>query len=557
MLKTVSIALLSTTLWFSTQGHIFNSSPNKVVASKIEDHVPTNSPWDHPGASSQVLHTGSPEAAGMVSTPLNEIDQVMNDAIGQKVMPGAVVHIARKGITVKEQAYGYSYRYKDDQFTESDQPILMKKDTIFDIASISKLFTTIAAMQLYEEGKFKLDDPVAKYIPEFAENGKQAVTIRQLMTHTSGYEPGIPIYNMGTSREDRLEIVLKHGLVNPPGSTYTYSDLNMITLGVLVERLTGQREDVYVKQHITKPLGMNDTMYNPPASLKSRVAATEYQPLLGRGLVWGQVHDEKAWSLDGVAGHAGVFSTAKDLAILGQTFLNEGKYGHARILKASTIKLMEQNMNQAFPGDNHGLGFELNQGWYMDGFADANTMGHTGYTGTSLVISPKNKTIVILLTNRVHPTRNTVSTNQTRRLVARQAADAIPVSIPGKNKAWFAGYGDNKKAILQAEVNIQKPSTLTFQTWYRLEEDGDYGKVVISKDGNNWTELGTSLNGSSVNWKKMSYELPDGTKYIRFQYETDPIVNGRGWYVLDPQIETKGKNVKVQFHSTDWELRNR
>jgi serine-type D-Ala-D-Ala carboxypeptidase len=557
MLKTCSVALLSTTLWFSTQGFTFTSSPNKVEASKPNEYVMTNFPWDHPGSSSNVLHAGSLKGAGMVAEPIKDIDQVVNDAIDQKVMPGAVVYVARKGITVKEQAYGYSYRYKDDQFTEVDNPISMKKDTIFDIASISKIFTSIAAMQLYEKGLFQLDDPVAKYIPEFAENGKEAVTIRELMTHTSGFEPGIPVYKMGTSREDRLDIVLKHGLVHPPGTVYTYSDLNMITLGVLIERLTGQREDEYVKQHIINPLGMKDTMYNPPASLKSRIAATEYQPWTGRGLVWGQVHDENSWSLDGVAGHAGVFSTAHDLAILAQAFLNDGKYGHSRILNASTVKLIEQNMNQAFPGDDHGLGFELNQGWYMDGFADENTMGHTGYTGTSIVISPKNQTIVILLTNRVHPTRNTVSTNQTRRLVARQAADAIPVDIQGNNQAWFAGYGDNKKATLQAELNIQKPSTLTFETWYRIEKDADYGKVEISTDGEAWTELGTDLTGSSVNWEKATYLLPAGTKYIRFQYETDGSVNGRGWYVSNPEIKTDGKKIKAHFNSTDWELRNR
>ncbi|HWI47135.1 MAG TPA: serine hydrolase [Rummeliibacillus sp.] len=512
--------------------------------------------WDHPGSSSQVLRDGQPKDAGMVEAPLNEIDQIIQNAINQKVMPGAVVSVTRKGITVKEQAYGYAYRYLDDQFTETDQPILMKEDTIFDIASISKIFTSIAAMQLYEKGKFQLDDPVAKYIPEFAENGKENVTIRQLMTHTSGFEPGIPLYKMGTSREDRLEIVLKHGLTNPPGTKYTYSDLNMITLGVLVERLTGQRQDEYVKQHITGPLGMKDTMYNPPASLKTRIAATEYQPWTGRNLVWGQVHDENTWSLDGVAGHAGVFSTAHDLTILGQTFLNEGKYGQARILKPSTVKLMEQNMNQAFPGNDHGLGFELNQGWYMDGLTDVNTMGHTGYTGTSLVISPKNKTIVVLLTNRVHPTRNTVSTNQTRRLVARQTADAIPVAIPGNKEAWFAGYGDNKKAILQAEVDIQKSSVLTFQIWYRMEKDADIGKVEISLDGLTWNELGT-ITGTSDQWQKQSYQLPVGTKFIRFQYLTDSSVNERGWYVLQPQIKTDRKNITPQFTSTDWELRNR
>lgn len=128
---------------------------------------------------------------------------------------------------------------------------------------------------------------------------------------------------MGTNRENRLQIALKYKLNKQPGTTYTYSDLNLITLGVLVERLTGQRLDEYVKENITEPLGMNDTMYNPPAELRERVAATEYQPNIGRGMVWGSVHDENAWSLDGVAGHAGVFSTARDLAVFGHMILKK------------------------------------------------------------------------------------------------------------------------------------------------------------------------------------------------------------------------------------------
>lgn len=188
-----------------------------------------------------------------------------------------------------------------------------------------------------------MDDAVAAHIPEFAQNGKETVTIRQLMTHTSGMAASIPLHTQGTNREDRLQIVLQQPLEASPGTKYTYSDLNMITLGVLVERLSGKSLDEFVKQGITQPLGMKDTMYNPLAKLKNRIAATEYQPLIGRGLVWGQVHDEKAWALDGVAGHAGVFSTAGDLAKLAHMFINDGRYGAKRILKRETIKLLEEN----------------------------------------------------------------------------------------------------------------------------------------------------------------------------------------------------------------------
>ncbi|MBY6277978.1 serine hydrolase domain-containing protein, partial [Symbiobacterium thermophilum] len=197
--------------------------------------------WDHPGPVFAVIHLGSPKAAGMREEPLRKIDQVIEQEMRDHVIPGAVVYIVRRGIIVKHEAYGYAKQYEDDAFTESKQPIPMREDTIFDVASISKLFTTTAAMKLYEQGKFSLDDPVAKYIPEFAQNGKEKVTIRQLMTHTSGLAAWIPLYQMGANREDRLQIVFAQPLEHPPGTTYTYSDLNMITLGALVERLSGLR----------------------------------------------------------------------------------------------------------------------------------------------------------------------------------------------------------------------------------------------------------------------------------------------------------------------------
>ncbi|KHE67152.1 serine hydrolase, partial [Halobacillus sp. BBL2006] len=347
--------------------------------------------WDVPGPTSPVLHPGSVRGAGMRGEPLNEIDDVLKSAIDEKVMPGAVAFVARRGHVVKKEAYGYAVQYQDDAFTEVADPIPMNEDTIFDLASISKLFTTTAAMKLYEEGKFKLDDPFAKYIPEFSANGKESVTIEQLMTHTSGFKPWIPLYTVEGTREDRLQYVLQYPLQNKPGSEYTYSDLNMITLGALVERLSGMRLDQYVKKEITAPLGMDDTMYNPPESLKDRIAATEYQPWTDRGLVWGEVHDESAWSLDGVAGHAGVFSTASDLAKFAHMFLMDGKYGGTRILEPETIDLLTENRIPQFPGDDHGLGWELQQGWFMDGLSESTTLGHTGYTGTSIVVSPTNQ----------------------------------------------------------------------------------------------------------------------------------------------------------------------
>ncbi|CEG25474.1 serine hydrolase domain-containing protein [Bacillus sp. B-jedd] len=511
--------------------------------------------WDNPGPLSPVLHKGSIRGAGMVEKPLNEIDSYMDQMISEGAMPGAVAFVARRGHIVKHDAYGYAYKYEDDQFTESENPIPMREDTIFDLASISKIFTTTAAMILYEQGRFGLDDPVAKYLPEFAANGKENVTIRQLMTHTSGFAAWIPLYTQGTNREDRIDIVLKYPLSNQPGTKYTYSDLNMITLGVLIERLSGERQDEFVRNYITEPLGMKDTMYNPPASLKSRVAATEFQPWTGRGIVWGDVHDENAWALGGIAGHAGVFSTAGDLAKLAHMYLNDGRYGSEQILKPETVKMLIENQIPEFPGNDHGLGWELAQGWFMDALSEGSTLGHTGYTGTSIVVNRNNGTIAILLTNRVHPTRNTVTTNIARRQLARQVADAIPVRIPD-GKAWFSGYGDKLNRSLLAEVELAEPAKLSFETWYRIEASADYGYLEWSVDGLNW-ERAKTFTSSSVDWVSEEAEIPAGAKFIRFTYTTDSSVNGRGWYVDKLKLVSKdGKPIELNFDGDGWKQRS-
>ncbi|MBM7703514.1 serine hydrolase [Metabacillus iocasae] len=509
--------------------------------------------WDRPGPTSPVLHPGSVKGAGMMQAALDEIDPILEKMIADKVMPGAVAFVARRGHVVKHDAYGYAYRYEDDKFTEAASPILMKENTIFDLASISKIFTTTAAMKLYEQGYFDLDDPVATYIPEFAQNGKEKVTIRQLMTHTSGFTAWIPLYSQGKSREDRMQIVFKHPLANKPDTKYTYSDLNMITLGALIERLSGQRLDEFVKKYITDPLGMKDTMYNPPASLQHRVAATEYQPSINRGLVWGQVHDENAWSLDGVAGHAGVFSTASDLAKFAHMYVNDGRYGSKKILKKETVKLLVENQIPQFPGNDHGLGWELGQGWFMDALSEGSTLGHTGYTGTSIVINKNNDTIAILLTNRVHPSRSTVTTNIARRAFARQVADSIPVKMPNKEEAWFAGYGDNIQKTLVAQVEGEE--ILSFNTWHRIENGSDFGFVEASADGETWTALST-FTGSSIDWQQKRVTVPKGSTYIRFRYQTDATVNGRGWYVQDVKRERNGQLKKVTLSGEGWTKRS-
>ncbi|RYG73743.1 class A beta-lactamase-related serine hydrolase [Lentibacillus lipolyticus] len=531
--------------------------PIPSIENKIEQTIQKKThprfSWGIPGPISPILHHGSVQGAGMMEEPLKEIDSVMKSMMEQDVMPGAVTFVARSGHIAQHKAYGDAVRYKDDSGEEFQEPIAMKKDTIVDIASLSKIFTTIAAMKLYEDGKFQLDDPVAAYIPEFAQNGKDDVTIRQLMTHTSGLKPSLPLYKMEGTKEDRLQHVFAAALDDAPGTSYTYSDLNMITLGALIERISGVGLDEFVSENITEPLNMTDTMYNPPEKLNERIAATEYQPWTDRGLVWGEVHDENAWSLGGVAGHAGVFSTAIDLAKLGHMILNDGRYGSKQVLAPETIDLLTGNQLPSFPGTKHGLGWEIGEGWYMDALAGASAVGHTGYTGTSMVVNQDNNTIAILLTNRVHPTRDTVSTNPARRQFARKVADAIPVPLPDKQASWFSGYGDHLDRVLTAEVDVNNETTLSFATWYRMEQGYDIGTVEVSKDGENWTGTNTVFTGSSGNWQSTQVQIPAGTKFIRFTYQTDSYINGRGWYISDIKLDS-GKT--LGYTSDGWVKRN-
>lgn len=343
---------------------------------------------------------------------------------------GAVALLVHDGVLVTRTAVGHAVRYADGAGTElpTDRWTPMRPDTIFDLASVSKLFTSIVAMQLVERGAVALDAPVARHLPEFAANGKAGVTVTQLLTHTSGLRPWLPLWRDRRVRAgppSRLAAVLADPPTAAPGTRYDYSDLNMITLGVLAERVAGTTLDVLVRDGVTGPLRLRDTGYRPARTAPTRVdriAATEYQADPPRGMVRGQVHDENAWALGGVAGHAGVFSTADDLAVLGQAFLDGG----GGILAARTVAAMLTDHNRGFPSDPHGLGFDLDRPSYMGVLAGQGTVGHTGFTGTSIVIAPATRSVVVLLTNRVHPSRHWASVDPARRALAAAVGAARP-----------------------------------------------------------------------------------------------------------------------------------
>ena len=544
--------------------------------------------FDHPyegyAPKSTLLRDSTPAKAGLDPAPIDTaLAQVEGwtkpSGTAKPLYAGAVTLLAHDGNVVTRTATGMALKYADGAGTElpADQQIPMRTDTIFDMASVSKLFTSIVVLQLVEKGKIDLDAPIATYVPEFAENGKAAITIRQALTHTTGLSAWLPLWSAQPDPASRIHMALTASLLNPPGTKYLYSDLNLISLGEVAARVSGKTLDKLVADGITKPLQMRDTGYNPDPKKKPRIAATEYQTSPPRGLVWGSVHDENAWSLDGVAGHAGMFSTADDMAVLAQTFLNGGSYRGARILKESSVTSMITNFNQAFPGNDHGLGFELNQRWYMGGLSGPRTAGHTGYTGTSLVIDLDSRSFAILLTNRVHPSRNWGSNNPARRAVVQGLALSLGVGPRHGKDAWFSGTTDASTTTLAVKVAVPAAGAKVAFDLFVDTEDSDLLYLESSADGTTWTKVpftvrdrgsvidtDGSISGSGDrHWHQVSAELGAGDQTLRWRYTSDPLYQGRGVYVDGVKISSgdevlfDGERTPESFIASGWRLSRR
>ncbi len=333
-----------------------------------------------------------------------EIDSLLimiNDAVTDSAFPGGVLLAAKNGKIFIHEAFGY-HTYAKEKPTGLGN--------IFDLASLTKVIsTTSAIMKLFDEGKIDLDDPVGKYIPEFIDQKledlerRKLVTIKQLLTHTSGLSLFKLYYEIEGDSTARIDSVYKTKLDFIPGEKMVYSDIGFILLGKIVERVSDKPLDQFVQDEIFIPLGMIDTYYNPSEIKLKRIVPTEYSEIEG-GFIHGYVHDENAHSLSGVAGHAGLFSTADDLAIFSQMMLNDGKYSEEKLFSDETIDLFTQPFN---PNDNiRCLGWDSPNGVSSGGvYLSDSSYGHTGFTGTSLWIDPENDIFVILLTNAVHPNR--------------------------------------------------------------------------------------------------------------------------------------------------------
>ncbi|MFH9089530.1 serine hydrolase [Streptomyces sp. NPDC017673] len=520
------------------------------------------------------LRHGSPERAGLLPAHLRQLvtdaEAFLAPSPRHPWYAGAVLLAGRGATVALHEPIGMAVRYaRYDEKTDTgvelppEQQLPMTRDTVFDLASVSKLFTSLLAVQQIERGALALEGTVASYLPEFGRAGKQSVTIRQLLTHTSGFRAWIPLYNAPTY-EEKLQLIWDEAPLNPPGTAYLYSDLNLISLQLVLERITGRALDVLLREEITGPLGLDSTRYNPPASWKPRIAATEdaRKPWSGldRGLVWGEVHDENAYSLGGVAGHAGVFASAWDLAVLGRTLLDGGRYGRARILRPESVDLMFTDFNTAFPGDEHGLGFELYQHWYMGAMATPRTAGHTGFTGTSLVLDPTTDSFLVVLGNSVHPVRTWRSGSAPRVAAGNHVARAVPVRPAKGRTAWFSGMANATAATLTLPAldTSSGAARLRCALWWDTEPRSDLVALESTTDGGaTWHPVaftttrrggdpddhpaGTVTGWSGRVWHRVAADLPaDPRLVLRWRYTTDALYVGRGAYVDALRVEAGG-----------------
>lgn len=339
------------------------------------------------------LPVASPESAGMIPQRLQVINDIVEEGLSRKRMPGAVVVVGYRGKIVHRQAYGVR------QLEPERLP--MTTDTIFDLASLTKpIATATSVMTLIEKEKIQLHEPIATYLPEFGQNEKDKITVYHLLTHQGGLIPdnSIKDYQEGPAKAWERICQLKPTVT--PEERFIYSDVGFIVLGKLVEKLSGQPLNVYADETIFKPLGMQETGYLPNQELQKRAATTQQRE--GRWMK-GEVHDPRSYLMEGVAGHAGLFSSADDLSVYAQMMIGRGTYGKTRILKEKTVELMTEAYR--VPGGLRGLGWDEKSAYSSnrgDLFSDS-AFGHGGFTGTAIWIDPAQELFVIFLSNRVHP----------------------------------------------------------------------------------------------------------------------------------------------------------
>jgi uncharacterized protein YbbC (DUF1343 family)/CubicO group peptidase (beta-lactamase class C family) len=388
------------------------------------------------------MAVGAVKPTANPSGPLSVVDKIVLDAIRDQQIPGAVVLVGHEGQVIYRKALG------ERALDPRREP--MTVDTIFDLASLTKVVaTTTAVMQLVQNGQIRVSEPVAKYIPEFAEDSKEEITIRDLLTHYSGLPEDLDLSQPWEGRETAWRMAYAEKPIYPPGSRFLYSDINFIVLGALVERVSGMSLNEYCEKNIFAPLKMTHTRFLPPAAWSPNIAPTQYDE--HDKVLRGVVHDPTARRMGGVAGHAGVFSTADDLALFAQALLDGSEI-------LSPLMVEKMTTPQQPPTSQVLRGF----GWDIDSPFSSNrcdllpvgSFGHTGFTGTSLWIDPTTRTFIIVLTNAVHP-RGKGSAIALRSKIATAVAAALPLTVTEKDELrWksITGYNEAETAARRLAV---------------------------------------------------------------------------------------------------------
>ncbi|MBD3615347.1 MAG: serine hydrolase [Gracilimonas sp.] len=412
--------------WYNSRQQVNGVVPALFGASKVTSNLPIEIPGLYElGSGIHMDHTtlrfGNPEEVGLDHNKLFEIDDIINEAIRDSVFPGAVVGIVKDGVLAYNQGYGYQ------DYTKTEA---VKNTDVYDLASITKVMaTTASTMKLIDEGKLSLDDRISKFFKEFDTGKKRKITVRDILLHQSGLPPFRVYVDSIKTRKEIIHAIKNEPLTYEPGSKYVYSDLGMILLGEIIHEVSGKSLDLYSRSELFFPMNMYSTFFNPATKsrwLVNRIAPTEIDTVFGRGLVKARVHDERAYFMDGVAGHAGLFSSSIDMAKFSTMLLNDGTYSGRQYLSPEIIRKFTTEQSKH---SGRGLGFDRKS---EDGFSTAgslagdDTFGHLGFTGTSLWIDREKNMAVILLTNRTFPHRSYGKRiSQIRAKVADAAYKAI------------------------------------------------------------------------------------------------------------------------------------
>jgi uncharacterized protein YbbC (DUF1343 family)/CubicO group peptidase (beta-lactamase class C family) len=398
-----------------------------------------------------LLLTGGLCFAQETLTPqeFSQLDSTIQQAVDTDLIPGAVLVIGHDGRIVYRKAYGWRALVPHRE--------TMTLDTIFDAASLTKVCaTTPSVMKLFEEGKLRIDDPVTKYLPEF-QGGKSPITVRLLMTHFSGMPPDLILEPRWSGYQTGIEKALTSKPIAPPGARFIYSDINFILMGEIVRRLSGETLAQFAHDQIFEPLGMHETGFFPSPLLRARIAPTEINPDTGLPFR-GVVHDPTARYMGGIAGHAGLFTTADDLAKYAEMLLAMGEHEGVRVFSPMTIKKF---IEPATPADQpilRGLGWDLDSPFSSNRgeLYPIGSFGHTGFTGTSMWMDPTTNSFIILLTNSVHPHRGKSLSSLRSRIATAVAADfgvntPNSVSLTGYNET-ISGAGIHRKIDRNGET---------------------------------------------------------------------------------------------------------